>query len=79
VSRRDRGGGVLGEAEGVGLMVNPKDHPNASAAVIVGYAASAIVYGAKKAGYTLTVEEATTAATALIALFLFLAGKAKTK
>jgi hypothetical protein len=59
-------------------MVNPKDHPNASAAVIVGYAASAIVYGAKKAGYELTVEEATSAATALIALALFAAGKRRT-
>jgi predicted branched-subunit amino acid permease len=56
-------------------MVNPKDHPNASAAIIVGYLATAIVYGAQKAGYTLTVQEATTASTALIALVLFLAGK----
>jgi hypothetical protein len=58
-------------------MVSPKDHPNASATVIVGYLATAIVYGAKKAGVDLTVEEATTAATALIAVALFLAGKAK--
>jgi hypothetical protein len=55
-------------------MVSPRDHPNASAAIITGYLASAIVYGAKKAGYELTVEEATTASTALIALALFLAG-----
>jgi hypothetical protein len=58
-------------------MISPKDHPNASAAVIVGYVASAVVYAAKRAGYELTPEEATTAATALIGLMLFVAGKAK--
>lgn len=58
-------------------MISPKDHPNASATVIVGYIATAIVYGAKRAGVDLTVEEATTAATALIGVALFFAGKAK--
>jgi hypothetical protein len=57
-------------------VVSPKDHPNASAALIVGYLASAIVYGAKKAGLHLTVEEASSVASALIALVLFAAGKA---
>jgi hypothetical protein len=60
-------------------MISPKDHPNASATVIVGYLATAIVYGAKKAGVDLTVEEATTAATALIALALLAAGKTGAK
>ena len=52
-------------------MPNPSDHPNASAAIIVGYLASVIVYSSKRAGVELTVEEATTAATALIALVLY--------
>ena len=58
-------------------MISPKDHPNASTAVIVGYLASVLVYAAKRAGLELTVEEATTAASALIGLALFAAGKAK--
>ena len=59
-------------------MVSPKDHPNASAALIAGYLASAIIYGAKKAGVELTPEEASSAAAALIGLVLFFASK-KTK
>jgi hypothetical protein len=59
-------------------LPTPTDHPNASAAIIAGYLASAIIYGAKKAGVTLTLEEASTGATALIALALFVAG-AKSK
>lgn len=70
--RRDRPRQPEGAA-----VISPKDHPNASAAVIVGYVASAIVYGAKKAGLDLTVEEATTAATALIGLALFFGKQAK--
>jgi hypothetical protein len=57
-------------------LISPKDHPNATAALVAGYVASAIIYGTKKAGVDLTVEEASTAASALIALVLFAAGKA---
>jgi hypothetical protein len=60
-------------------VISPKDHPNGSAALIVGYLASALVYGAKKAGLELTPEEAASAAAALIGLFLFAAGKAEKK
>jgi hypothetical protein len=57
-------------------LLSPTDHPNATAALVAGYVASAIISGAKKAGVDLTVEEASTAASALIALVLFAAGKA---
>jgi hypothetical protein len=57
-------------------MVSPADHPNGSAALIAGYLASALIYGARKAGVTLTPEEAASGAAALIALVLVAAGKA---
>lgn len=57
-------------------MISPKDHPNAFAAIVAGYLASALVYGARKAGLDLTPEEASSAAAALIGLVLFAARKA---
>lgn len=51
--------------------LSPSSHPNASMALIAGYIASALVYGAKKAGLDLTPEEASSAAAGLIALALF--------
>jgi hypothetical protein len=56
-------------------MVTPSDHPNTSAALIVGWIASALVYGGHRAGITLTPEDATYGATALIALVLFIGKK----
>jgi hypothetical protein len=53
-------------------MVSPSDHPNTSAALIVGWVASALVYGGHRAGIDLTPEDATYGATALIGLVLFL-------
>ena len=57
-------------------MVSPSDHPNTSAALIVGWVASALVYGGHRAGFDLTPEDATYGATALIGFVLFL-GRAK--
>jgi hypothetical protein len=59
-------------------LPNPSDHPNAAAAVVAGYLATAIIYGCKQAGVEITLPEATSAATAVIALVIFLAGKKKT-
>ena len=56
-------------------MVSPASHPNTSAALIVGWLASALVYGGHRAGITLTPEDATYGATALIALVLFIGKK----
>jgi len=59
-------------------MISPSDHPNTSAALIVGWLASALVYGAHRANVELTPEDATYGATALIGLVLFL-GKNRAK
>ncbi len=56
-------------------MLSPSDHPNTSAALIVGWVASALVYGGHRAGIDLTPEDATYGATALIGLVLFLGKK----
>ena len=60
-------------------MINPKDHPNASMALIAGYVASVLVYTAKRLGVELTPEEATTAAAGLIGAVLFLAKRGPSK
>jgi hypothetical protein len=54
------------------MKLSPSNHPNASMAIISGYIATVIVFACKKAGVDITPAEATTGATALIGLVLFL-------
>jgi hypothetical protein len=54
------------------MKLSPANHPNASMAIISGYVATVIVYACKRFGVDITPAMATTGATALIGLVLFL-------
>jgi hypothetical protein len=57
-------------------LVSPREHPNASAAIIAGWVSQVIVFAANKAHVSITPQEGMTASVALISLALFAAGKA---